>query len=287
MTAPAPADIGLLRGTALGISYGLSGSAAAMERLAGLLPAAGSPGAPRLLLRTEPATVATGRISVRTRWFDGTAPDQVVEVATGDEAEGLLAALNETVLRWCEDLTLHAGVLLGRDGAVAFPGVSGLGKTTLVTACLQSRPPRLHLLSDEALCLTSAGQTRPYPRPLALDARSCALLGLPAPPAGRELLLPPDAHGPLAPPGPHPVRAVLLLERRPGPVELAPASAGEAVHALLTRSFNHFRNPARAVRSVTAAATGAECLRVRYEDAVALADVLSRRYGCLAGAALR
>ncbi|HEU4675992.1 MAG TPA: hypothetical protein VFS29_08395 [Motilibacteraceae bacterium] len=292
MTADSPSDVEPLRGTALGISYELSGSATAVDRLAGLLPPAGRPGAPRLLLRAETTPAATGSVSVRTRWLDGTAPDGTapdgtVQVATDDEAEALLAALNETVLRWCEDLTLHAGVLLGREGAVAFPGASGLGKTTLVTACLRAGPPRLHLLSDEALCLTPDGHARPYPRPLALDARSCALLGLPAPPAGRELLLPPDAYGPLPPPGPHPVRAVLLPQRRPGPVELTRASAGEAVHALLTRSFNHFRDPARAVRSVTAAASGAECLHVRYEDAGALAEVLSQRYGCLAGAALR
>jgi hypothetical protein len=291
VTAVVRSDVDRLPGSALGLSYELSGSAAAMERLAGLLPPADGLGAPRLLLSAA-APAARGRTQIRTRWLDGTASDGApadgtLEVATEDEAEALLAALNETALRWCEDLTLHAGVLLGRDGAVAFPGASGLGKTTLVTACLRAGPPRLHLVSDEALCLTPDGRARPYPRPLALDARSCALLGLTAPPEGRELLLPPDAHGSLAPPGPHPVRAVLLLERRPGPVELTRASAGEVVHALLTRSFNHFRDPARAVRSVTAAATGAECLHVRYEDAGALAEVLSERYGCLAGPALR
>lgn len=288
MTAPGPTEVGRLPGTALGISYELSGSPAAIGRLAALLPPSAppaAPGAPRLLLCAEVPAAAADRRSVHVRWLDGTAPDGVAEVATDDEAEALLTALNETVLRWCEDLTLHAGVLLGRDGAVVLPGASGLGKTTLVTACL--RTGRLRLLSDEALCLTPDGLARPYPRPLALDARSCALLGLPAPPTGRELLLPPDAHGPLAPPGPHPVRAVLLLERRPGPVELGPASAGEVVHALLTRSFNHFRDPARAVRSAAAAAAGAEGLRVGYEDAPVLAGLLAARYGCQPGPSLR
>lgn len=292
MTAAAPADdadvddVARVSGSTLGISYALSGPAAAISRLADLLPPAADARPPRLLLCVVPARAAVERPAdprppgtrtlVSVHWLDGTAPERLIEAATDDEGEALLAALNETVLRWCEDLTLHAGVMLGGDGAVAFPGASGLGKTTLVGACLRRG---LALLSDEALRLTPDGQALAYPRPLALDARSAALLGLPAPLDGRELLLRPDALGPLAPPGPHPLAAVLLLERRPGPVRLRPATAGEAVHAMLTRSFNHFRDPARAVGSVTAAVAGAERLHVGYEDARSLADVLCERHG--------
>lgn len=276
MTGAGPSAVTELQGSALGISYALSGTPAALSRLADLLPLRDDAGPTRLALAVVGAGRPGARRTVRTRWLDGTGPDRLVDVGTDDDVEALLAALNETVLRWCEDLTLHAGVMLGGDGAVAFPGASGLGKTTLVGACLRRG---LALLSDEALRLTPDGQALAYPRPLALDARSAALLGLPAPLDGRELLLRPDALGPLAPPGPHPLAAVLLLERRPGPVRLRPATAGEAVHAMLTRSFNHFRDPARAVGSVTAAVAGAERLHVGYEDARSLADVLCERHG--------
>ena len=70
------------------------------------------------------------------------------------------------------------------DRAIAFPSVSGNGKTTLTAACLLSG---FSYISDEALVLDGDGAVIPYPKPLALSKWSCETLGIPE--EGEETLV--------------------------------------------------------------------------------------------------
>jgi hypothetical protein len=70
---------------------------------------------------------------------------------------------------------VHAGVVAAGGAAIAFPGPSGAGKTTLTVACLLAG---LEYGSDEALCLDwETGAVLPYPRPLALTPAAAELAG--------------------------------------------------------------------------------------------------------------
>ena len=72
-------------------------------------------------------------------------------------------------------LAIHAGVVAIGDSTIAFPSVSGNGKTTLTAACLLSG---FSYISDEALVLDDNGSVIPYPKPLALSKWSCETLGI-------------------------------------------------------------------------------------------------------------
>lgn len=165
-------------------------------------------------------------------------------IRVADEATALahvLSRINLSVLAASPYFGIHAGVVAIDDRAVAFPAASGIGKSTLVAACLQAG---MSYVSDEALCLDwTTGAIVGYPRPIGLSVASCRLLELsPDNPAetawSASMLGAPTATAPLH------LKHVILLDM--STADLAPTSRGAGAAELLTRSFNHWHRPERA-----------------------------------------
>jgi len=204
-----------------------------------------------------------------------------VEITEADPvlASGLVtrAAVEGTAL-FC----VHAGVVSTPAGALALPGPSGLGKSTLVAALVQAG---LGYMSDEVLALDRAtAVATSFPRPMTLDVRSLDLLDIHLPMldagASTEAVVPVEAIGHL---GPHhaSVTAIVLARRQPGAVTVTvtDGSSAEAASALIRHSFNHYRDPASSVRTVALAARTARTYIATYSDARQLAMVLAQRLG--------
>jgi len=199
---------------------------------------------------------------------------------TGDEDESvalLLTEMNRLALAGCGDFAAHAGVVSAGGRAAAFAAPSGAGKSTLVAACLAAG---CTYVSDEALVLPAAGGVRPYAKPLALSRWSLARLGLdPAPGGAAERPVP---AGELAAPvqqGRAVLAAVLLLQRRPGPPAVAPASRAETAHHVLRHGFNHYRDPLGSLAVVAGAVRGARCWSLGYDDPVQAAATVRELLG--------
>jgi hypothetical protein len=213
----------------------------------------------------------------------------VVAVGAWPQVEAaVLAELNAVALDRYRGLAVHAGVVARPDRVVAFPGVSGAGKSTTTAACLRSG---FAYVSDEALCLDpSDGSVVAYPRPIALSRRSCALLGLdpddPADPPGsapggnavdREVLLGPDALGAsTAPARPGPLTDVVALQLGATTDHLEPLHRSHVVPLLLGHAFNHFKDPDAAVELVHRLAAEVGAWRLHVASPPAAAELLAR-----------
>jgi hypothetical protein len=158
----------------------------------------------------------------------------------------LLAELNAAALEAADCLAVHAGAVSSGGRVVAFPGPSGIGKSTLTACCLRAG---MEYVSDEALCLSwDTGAVIGYPRAVALSRWSAAELGLPAPSTVEEVLATAADLGATVAAGPLVLAHVVLVERTGGRTTsvLHRAARGDAVAELLRRSFTHWRRPDRA-----------------------------------------
>lgn len=234
--------------------------------------------APAPLLAALAAVLPPVQVGAAARRVDVRGLDVVVEggaTRTASDPAQLLAelaaALNAEAIASCRDLAVHAGVVALGDRAVAFPAMSGAGKSTLTAACLRAG---LDYVSDEALVLSDAGTVRPYPRPLALDGASLALLGLPAAGAAERLLTAADLDATTSSSPGLRLTHVVLLERRPGPPALTGLPRGEGAAALLRMAFNHYLDPQRALRVVAAAAGASRSWSLRLDRPDEAAAVL-------------
>lgn len=73
-------------------------------------------------------------------------------------------------LKCCRFVTVHAGVVADKDGAIVMSASSGAGKSTLTAALMQEG---YRLFSDEfALIDLDDAQIHPYPRPISLKQQS-------------------------------------------------------------------------------------------------------------------
>ena len=196
----------------------------------------------------------------------------------GYAVENALAQITGFAVAHSPLLCIHAGVVAGARGLIAIPGASGHGKTTLVAALVRAG---FGYVSDEALALDRSSLiATAFPRPLALDRRAWALLGLDpaaAPPDGGEGLVQPDALGALGRGGA--VTDIVLTRRRPGPATLGPTSRGTALAPLLSRAFNHYLDGAASFRAVVTLVRGARVWAAEYEQAPDLAVILAERLG--------
>lgn len=185
----------------------------------------------------------------------------------------LMAALNLAVLENTPYFAAHAGAVAAGDSVIAFPADSGDGKSTLVAACLRSG---FDYLSDEALALDDTGRVVPYPKPVALSAWSRDRLGLHG--EGEESLFPSSALDSRPHPGGEPVSRLVLIEREQADTSLEPLPRSAGVTALLSRSFNHYKDPERAFRLATETARHAEVWRLPYHDPLTAAGLLAVRF---------
>jgi hypothetical protein len=195
------------------------------------------------------------------------------EEVRGPDREVVLEALTSLVTRRAIDqqagrlLMLHAAAVAAPGGgAVVLIGPSGAGKTTLAVTLGQA----FGYLTDETTVVTDDLHVLGYPKPLSV---------LPAEgPPKRQVS--PDTLGLLTPgPGPHPLRAVLLLDRSSDHVGPATLEAVTTVDALpeiaaqtsysaqLERPLHRLADLARAVGGVQ---------RVTYAEAADVIPVVSR-----------
>lgn len=185
----------------------------------------------------------------------------------------VLAVVNLAAIEGSLEFAVHAAVVSHGASAIALPADSGGGKSTLAAAAVLCG---LSYLSDEALVLNDQGKVLPYPKPIALSTWSCSILGIPSKRATKTLVTPQELGGVVRRSEARLTDVIVpsygedraLLERRPN---------SEAVTALLGKSFNHYKDPARAFRLATNAARRVRMWRLRYSDPMEAAHLLSDR----------
>lgn len=210
-----------------------------------------------------------------------TAPAATVDVDHPSAPDGgtalvrAVAGLNAAALAHADCFAVHAGVVARGGLAAAFPAPSGAGKTTLVAACLRES---LGYVSDEALCVPwlEGHRILGYPKPLALSAFSCRLLGLAEPTdAAGERYLTADELGGTVAAGELRLAHVVLPRRGPGlAARLRPARRQQVAAELLTRSFTHFKRAERAFELAHELAAGCRVWELDYDDPLAAAALV-------------
>lgn len=182
---------------------------------------------------------------------------------------GLLAVhLNRLALDRFSGFAVHSGVVALNGRVVALPASSGSGKTTMTAAACATG---WAYVSDEALCVDyETEDVVGYPRPLAMSRWSASALGLQERglDTGDELLVAPDDVAGQVTSSPGRLTDVVILDRgnHPEPARLSAMPRSEIVPLLLRRSFNHYRNPERALRLAATLAAESRCWRLQYGD---------------------
>lgn len=266
-----------VRFTVLGVPVRVEGDAAVVAEVAALLADAARPVTsvpPTAGQDCAAGTEAAVRVHRSGRWYTvvgGSSPSRVDGPATA--VAHVLAAVNAAALARANCLAVHAAVVARQGRAVAFPAASGQGKSTLAAACLLGG---WDYVSDEALCLHWAtGAVLAYPRPMELSEWSRAATGLPATTGPAEAFLTAAQLGARVAVGPLELEHLVLLERGDG-VALDPLPRRDGVAALLTRSFNHWRNPGRAFDLAHEVVSRATVWRLRLGDPRTAATLLRR-----------
>ena len=205
---------------------------------------------------------------------DGSSPARARDLE--EALELLLAVVNRTAVLQCRDFAAHAGVVASDGTAVAFPARSGVGKSTLVGACLQQG---WAYVSDEALVVRPSTDVRPYAKPLSLHTWSLARLGLTGPPGDRSERAVPVSQLGHASTGPLRLTHLVVPRRATGAADLLPLPRAEGAMVLLEHSFNHFRDPAGSLHLVAGLVRAASTWVLVYDDPVDAAVLLRRRLG--------
>lgn len=200
----------------------------------------------------------------------------------GAALQRLVAALNQSAIGEYRGFAVHAGVVATGGGSIAFPVNSGGGKSTLTAACLLAG---FDYVSDEALCVDMDGAVVTYPKPLSLSPRSFELLGVdPDSVAVRAsesegLAIATDLNAAVAE-GPLTLRHLVLPSYGRDHLSLEEVSPSEAMTALLTFSFNHYKHGEGAFRLAARLASELDGVwRLRYGDPVEAAKGLWSHFG--------
>ncbi len=186
----------------------------------------------------------------------------------------VVAVINNSIIEKLTRFSVHSAVVGWGENVLAFPAVSGGGKSTLAAALTQSG---FTYLSDEALVLDSDDTVLSYPKPISLSPESCELLGLAH--AGVERLVMAEELGGETDNGERPLTHIVLTARdvgRPG-LELLPRSQG--VTSLLGHSFNHYKDPVGAFHTATKAASKAEVWQLVYNNPTEAAELIRSALG--------
>ena len=176
----------------------------------------------------------------------------------------------QAVERMEDHVALHAAAAAWDRRGIIFPGQPDSGKTTLVAGLTQVG---FAYLSDEAALIDPhTGLLHPFPRALAMDARSVdAIPGLrrKLPPDHDQFMrsryhVPPDDLRPGAVGRPCRVKYVIAPKYEAGgDTELEPMSRAEALMTLAENSFNFVRFGSLAVDSLRGTLEGVKCYRLR------------------------
>ena len=203
---------------------------------------------------------------------------QVVESAASMLDFVLADVTIQAVERMEDHVAVHAAAAAWGRRGIIFPGAPDSGKTTLVAGLTQVG---FAYLSDEAALIDPrTGLLHPFPRALAMDARSVdAIPGLrrKLPPDHDQFMrlryhVPPDDLRPGAVGRPCRVQYVIAPKYEAGSATaLEPISRAEALMMLAENSFNFVRFGGVAVESLRETLDSVKCYRLRIgalEDAI-------------------
>jgi len=199
----------------------------------------------------------------------------------GSEIAGVLSYLNALIIGHMDTFGVHSGVVGGPDGAIAFPGRSGEGKTTLTAACLRLG---YDYVSDEVLAFPwqpkgyEVTSIKPYPRPLAVSPWSAGVLGLPtSQTSAGEIYTSATDLGAKVATRPIAVRHMVLLGPITGTTRLTPMTRQRAAANLLQRSFNGWQHPSQAFARAHSIAAHTSCWLLERGDPIECAGLLKDR----------
>lgn len=174
-----------------------------------------------------------------------------------------------------DHVIVHAGSFRVGGHTVAVTGASGAGKSTLVAAAALRALP---YVGDEVCAIDPATrEVLPFLRPIGLREGGAAAIGVTIPEHPfdpyREVYpwQPPDAthdHG-LAP-----LRLIALVERRTGPVEIAPVRPAEALVRLTELSLAASQIEREAFRRLDHLVRDVPMVMIAHDDAFAAVDAL-------------
>jgi hypothetical protein len=181
-----------------------------------------------------------------------------------------VALVNQSAVAQLTEFAVHASVVAFDDRVVAFPALSGRGKTTLAAASLLAGAD---YISDEALVLDKEGFVIPYPKPMALSSWSCQVLGLPG--AEGETLVRPEELSAKTRRDSFPLTDVILAVYGHQPTTLESLPRSQAMTALISLSFNHYKDPEQAFRIASKVAGRANVWRLHYHDPLEAARVVA------------
>jgi hypothetical protein len=181
----------------------------------------------------------------------------------------LMVDLNRHAIDAFEGFAVHAGVVAMGGNAIAFPGESGIGKSTLTAACIDAG---FAYVSDEALCIDhDHGHVVPYPRPIALSPHGWHLARLSGAPEngiddGVEVLFSAAQLDARLTADVLKLAHVVQLVRDEGPARLVSMPRSRALASLLEMSFNHYKDPDGSFRTASQLAVEAHAWRLEYSD---------------------
>jgi len=181
----------------------------------------------------------------------------------------LMSVLHAEAMARCSLWSIHAGVVSRSGRAAAFPGRSGVGKSTLVGACVRLG---WDYVSDEALSFDpDTMEVVPYPKPLWLDGRAADHVDLDA----SELAVTPDRYKyPVTPTdlggrvagGSVRLAWVILIDRSAPTSGVEPLRRAELATLLLRNTFRRTEQPERNFAAAVAVASQVEGHRLCYRD---------------------
>ena len=192
------------------------------------------------------------------------------DAATPAALVALVAGLNNAAIGQCPHFAVHSGVVAWKHGVAAFPAVSGGGKTTLTASLVQAG---FDYVSDEALVLNDDGGVIPYPKPFALSRWSAELLGLP--PGEVETLALASDLGGSDQSTTDPLTDVVIAEYAHDSVSMEPLPRSQIIAALISMSFNHYKDPERAFRLASKVGREARVWRLEYDDPLQAAELVA------------
>jgi len=184
-------------------------------------------------------------------------------------ASALLVELNRAAIDAFRGFAVHAGVVATNGAAIAWPGASGTGKSTLAAACTTAG---FEYVSDEALCVDPATTSViPYPKPITLDRSGWARVGSGDAcdrgiDDGDEVMMPADRLPMPVARSPLHLAHVVELARRDGPARLVERTRQDGLAQLLRMSFNHYKDPRTSFELASKLAAGSRVWTLEYSD---------------------
>ncbi len=193
----------------------------------------------------------------------------------------LMSTLHREAMKLCNLWSVHAGVVSRNGRAVAFPGISGVGKSTLTGACVATG---WDYVSDETLSFDpDTMEVVLYPKPIWMDGKATRSVGIDdsgltiTPDHYKYPVTPRDLGGRIAESPIH-LAHLILIERAKEEPRIEPLRRAELVTLLLRNTFKKADDSERKFTDAVAVASHFEGHRLVFDEpvqAVRLLDSLT------------